>query len=582
MHKTKTLALVSLGLIVGSCSNRYYEKNVYHSSYKKIIDSYVQETEETDKTEKDSLQNELVTIDNNKLWWTNEVSNNIFANSVNQTVSPSSLYSSAIAHSPQVKVFSELPLIRETSITEAEGRFDTRTFLEGKWEKARMQRSSVAQTAHPIFHENSYSLEGGVKRRLESGGEITASQRFSHLNNNSISLSPNAQAESAFTVSLVHPLLKGAGLKYNGSIIEIAKIDLGIADEEFKRQVIAHLTEVNKAYWVLYLARGQYLINKKLYAETKELTEKLRKRGDLDTVKEQLLRAEAALAERETVLIRSEVAIRNTESRLKILVNSPQLKRASKLEFLPTVHPHVAASKSSLKNDLITALKNRPVIDQAFAQLQALDIRKDMSKNELLPQLNAILEVSLHGLEAEDNYGDAFGDQPNQQRYLAGFSYDFPIQNRGAKARHLRRNLEYRQQLEQINATIDTTLFEVKVSHRELETARREVVARQKSLQAATNELDSMKKRWDFAELKGEKGGATYMQFLLDSQERQSTAEEAHLNALVNYSIAVENLERAKGTLLNFNKIVPAGSDRKQDKKNRTLPTKGMKLGSNA
>lgn len=572
MKYTKRIILASLALLLGSCTQKYYKTAAYHHNYRNLIDSYIYEASNVRKIEKPALQTKAAALSHKQQWWTQEITKNLFPSAKQENINPLSLYSGALKHSPQVKVFSELPLIREASIEEATGRFDVHVFLESKWEKNRNPRSSISQTADSVFHEEEYSVEAGLKRKLETGGELVVSQRFSHLDDNSISLSPNAQAKSNFTVSFLQPLLKGAGVKYNTSIIDIAKLDVRTADEEFKRQITSHLSQVNSSYWALYLARAQYLINKRLHDETQEITQKLQKRGDIDTVKSQLLRAEAALAKRETTLIRSEISIKNTESRLKILVNSPKLKRATQIELLPNYHPQIIEYKESLKQVLVTALKNRPEIDQAFLQLQALDIRKDMANNELLPQLNLILESSYGGLDHDTSYGDSYNKQWGHDSYLAGLSYDFPIQNRAAKARYRRRNLEFRQQMEQINATIDTTLFEVKVSYRELETARREIAARYKSLMASTNELKSIKKRWDIAELRAEKGGATYMQFLLDSQERKAEAEESYLKSLVHYSVAMENLERAKGTLLQFNKV---RSSRTVDETNH-LPTNNV------
>ena len=43
-----------------------------------------------------------------------------------------SLLFSALAHSSQVKVYSELPLIRETAIIEADSAFDPTAFLESR------------------------------------------------------------------------------------------------------------------------------------------------------------------------------------------------------------------------------------------------------------------------------------------------------------------------------------------------------------------------------------------------------------------------------------------------------------------
>ena len=487
-------------------------------------------------------------------WWNQGVKGPIFEDSEQVPKDLKSLYISSLTHSPQVKVFSDLPLIRQTSILEAQGRFDVIGFIESKWEKSAtpVNRTGLVETGRSNYHEEVYSTEGGFRKRFDTGAEATLSQRFSHYQDNSTTLVPNSQMEGVLTLSVIQPLLRGSGREYNNSIIKIANIDKNVSELEFQRQLMSHLSEVNRAYWSLYVSRAEYTIIKKLYLDTTELVNKLRERQDLDSRKSELLTAEASLSRREALMIRSEASIKNIESRLRVLVNSPDLKSASRLEIIPRQAPLFDDLKSDVKEVMLIAMKNRPEILQAFEQLKSLDIRKDMSKNELLPQLNLIAETSLNGLDDGDDWQGSFEDEQSNNSWLLGVSYELPIQNREAKARYIRRNLEYRQQLSQINATIDTVLFEVKVAYRELETAHREVQAKHRSLKAADDDQKAMSDRWDVSNFRGEKGGATYLQFLLDSQVRYSRAAEECMKALVTYNIALENLERVQGTLLSY------------------------------
>ena len=48
---------------------------------------------------------------------------------------------------------------------------------------------------------------------------------------------------------------------------------------------------------------------------------------------------------------------------------------------------------------------------------------------------------------------------------------------------------------------------------------------------------------------------ATYLDTLLDSQDRRSSSEEEFIRAAANYQIAIVNLERAKGKLLNYSDV---------------------------
>ena len=66
-------------------------------------------------------------------WWIRSQRASIGENGGGRTFSLEELYRRALQHSKQIRVFSDLPLIRETGIREAKGAFDTNTFLEGKF-----------------------------------------------------------------------------------------------------------------------------------------------------------------------------------------------------------------------------------------------------------------------------------------------------------------------------------------------------------------------------------------------------------------------------------------------------------------
>src|SRR4029077_17882038 len=66
-------------------------------------------------------------------WWIRGQRNTIGNASQAQGITIDDLYVRALPHSSQIRVFSDLPLIRETGIREAKGAFDTNAFLQGKF-----------------------------------------------------------------------------------------------------------------------------------------------------------------------------------------------------------------------------------------------------------------------------------------------------------------------------------------------------------------------------------------------------------------------------------------------------------------
>ena len=63
----------------------------------------------------------------------------------------------------------------------------------------------------------------------------------------------------------------------------------------------------------------------------------------------------------------------------------------------------LSASAIDAQQAAATALEYRPEINQAFLQFRAATIREKMSRNELMPELNLVLEGSLGGLSSGDS-----------------------------------------------------------------------------------------------------------------------------------------------------------------------------------
>lgn len=490
-------------------------------------------------------------------WWIRGQRNTIGESSRAQRLSVDELYARAMRHSTQIRVFGDLPLIRETGIQEAQGAFDTNAYLQGKFDRSNDPVGNTLTTGGASrFRQDEWSFEAGVRKKVITGAEINLSQTLSRTDNNSIYFLPNPQSDAKLTLSVVQPLLKGAGVGYNRSIIQIARLDSDIAMQEFIRQSESHLLEITRTYWALYAARVTYLQKARLVEETARVTDELRARRRMDAGQSQLFRAESALASRRSDLVRAEAAIRNAQDRLKALTSDPTLLDDPSTEIVP--HDRLVLTKAAFDGTSAAqaALESRPEINQAFLQLRAATVREQMSRNELMPELNLVLQGSLGGLDDGD-FGGAYGREysTGSPGWGAGLVLSFPLENRIARARLERRQLELRQQMDQLRTTIDTVLLEVKISAREVATAWRETQAKYAAVTAFTEDLETLQARRALEAVNQDVQMAAYLDTMLDSQDRRAIAEEEFIRAAANYQIAIVNLERAKGRLLNYTSV---------------------------
>ena len=495
-------------------------------------------------------------------WWLRGQKNSI-GDSSGKAITIEDLYIRALRNSKQIRVFGDLPVIRETGIREAKGAFDTNAFLQGKFDRSNDPVGNVLTTGGASrFKQDEWSFEAGAKKKFVTGTEVTLSQKLGQVANNSIYFQPNAQSTGELALSIVQPLLRGAGIGYNRSVMRIAKLDSDIAMAEFVRQSESHLLEITRTYWALYAARVTYLQKAKLVDETARVTDELKARQKVDAHQTQLFRAESALASRRSDLIRTEAAIRNAQDRLKALTSDPALLSSPNTELIPGDRLVLNATAVDAQQAAAAALDHRPEINQAFLQLRAATIRENMQRNELMPELNLVLQGSLGGLSGGD-YADAYGKQYNEggPGFSAGFVFSIPLENNIARARLDRRRLELRQQLDQLKTTIDTVFLEVKISAREAATAYRETQAKYSAVKAFTADVDSIQARRTLQTTSPAPGAdeasqtSVFLDTLLDAQDRRSTAEEEFIRAAANYQIAIVNLERAKGQLLAYSDV---------------------------
>ena len=156
----------------------------------------------------------------------------------------------------------------------------------------------------------------------------------------------------------------------------------------------------------------------------------------MDAVTNQIVRARAAVTARESDLYRSEAAVKNAEGRIRALVNAPDLGMLDEFELMPTEQPTSMEIPVDLRLALETSIKNRPELHSAVKQIKAASVRADMSKNELLPALDVVLESYVAGLQGDSDVAGAWQEMFNegQPSYSAGLLLEVPLRNREAKA----------------------------------------------------------------------------------------------------------------------------------------------------
>lgn len=493
-------------------------------------------------------------------WWDAAVRQPLWRGTTGYDTLLDDLVGRTLQYSLEMKAASQQVLIRQTMIEEASSVFDWATFLESKWRDLNEPVGNTLVTGGPPrLLQDQVVTKGGVRRRNELGGEVEFSQQLGIEHSNSLFFVPPNQGQSRMALSYRQPLLRGAGRKYNRALIALASIDTLAARDQFLTDLEQHLFDVSRAYWTLYQERALLLQKRRSVEQVAEWLRILQKRQSLDVVTSQLVRAQAAYEQRRAAIVRADAAVRDSEARLRLLVNDPALPFGPSYELVPDESPYAIPARVDFPMAVATAIHNRPDLGRVMQEIKMGAVRVEMSQQELLPALELLLETYVMGLDGSDNVWGAVGGQFGEgaPSYTAGLMFEVPIGNRAARARLERRQFELGQLQSQMQFAIERVKVEVELSVREVETCWREMGAQFTVMRASRERLDYLQQRW--LRLPGEEGTAgLVMEDLLAAQDVLVEAEAAFVRAQTTYNVALVGLQRTTGTLLHDEGVVLA------------------------
>ena len=487
-------------------------------------------------------------------WWIGEIQQPQFVDRQPLPVNLDNVVLMALQRAPELQVLNTEPEVQRTLIDQNIAAFDWGTFVNTAWNDTSVPVGSLLQTgtAGGRFEETQLSVEGGITKLLATGGDIRVGQSFGRLDNNSLFLTPNDQGISRLVIDYRQPLFRGAGKRYTQRQIVLARLDFEQIQNQSTQRIQEYLVEVVSAYWQLYQARAVLVQTRRSYDRAIELLIRLRNSPGIDVTNDQIFRAEAAAGSRKSDAIRAEYEVRNAQDILVNLTVGPDSQETNFLELIP--EPMVLPEY--VPNDLETlayvALRNRPEIGEAIARIKTGETLEYIAVNELLPQLDAILSTSLNGLRGDF---DAFGAFSNQFRrgdpsYSVGFEFALPVGNRAAKSAVQRQQLQTKIFTQQFEKSVGDVVLDVRIAARNLERLNSEMQNNFRALQKSAQELEQIRTRQELLLDEG-KTASFYVENLLASQARLTQAEGRLLTSQTEHAIALIDLKRATGELLN-------------------------------
>ncbi|MEM7453796.1 MAG: TolC family protein [Planctomycetota bacterium] len=488
-------------------------------------------------------------------WWIAQVEQPMIADRMPVFVSLDEIIFVALQNAPQVHIINAQPRLGETVVREEEAAFDWNSFVESSWNDQNVPVGSTLDNGalSGRFIQREWNVEAGLSRRLLSGGDIRIGQNLGSLDNNGIFLIPPDQGNARLVLDYRQPLMRGRGREIAVSQIALARLDLERTSSTSLRDLQSYLVDVVSAYWDVYFRRATLLQNRRSMERASELYDQLQARSDVDVSNDQLLRAEAALAARQTEVIRSEYELINAQDRLINLSVGPESEGAETIELLTEPLLTDTSLQVSTEQTVQEAIRGRPEIHQAITDIKTATVQQNIAANLLLPQLDGVISSFVTGIRGNKDAGNAFVDQFTRgaPSYTVSMSFEVPIGNRAARSRLERTQLQVEIFRRSFERAVGDVVVDARISARNLQRLNREIENNSFALEKAAEELDLIRQRRRL-NLDDGKTGSFYIEDLLASQARLTAAESRLVRSQTELAVALIELKRATGGLLRI------------------------------
>jgi outer membrane protein TolC len=284
-------------------------------------------------------------------------------------------------------------------------------------------------------------------------------------------------------------------------------------------------------------------------ADFEEIYDYLYARQAFDITPVQLNATKADLEAAKVDFVARRANVLDAEDELIAIMNDPEINLADSVELIPRDLPLAERVVVDRLAEIQSALDNRTELREQQLRVSNAQVLVGRAKNLELPRFDLTFQTTYHGLggNADSSFDEA--TTGNFIEYFIGVDLEVPVGNRGLRAARRRAELQHEQAVAQLRQTFEDVILDVNVSVRRLRTSYDQIAPAFESAEAREQEVASIvarAERKDFNTLINE----------LNSLRNLATTRRAMLRALIDYNIALIDLERAKGTLLEYNNIV--------------------------
>ncbi len=402
-------------------------------------------------------------------------------------------------------------------------------------------------TAYPgTSKSHDTDFNAGVSGKLITGTEYDIGFFNERYKSSITTQSPNPYYATEPKITITQPLFRDFGVTVNKADIIVARNNRLQSGASFKDTVMDAISKAKIAYYNYIFYLENYAIARLSLERARHLLEINNARyqkGLISSV--DLLETEAAAAQREKTVLTAESQVKKAEDDLKLitnLVDDPEVWNA-RIEL--TDKPAFIVEDADLLQSLKDAFEYRPDYYSAKIDLKSRDIEIVTARNALFPTVDLIGSFGLNGLGKD--YQDALAKiDSDYTDWSVGVKFSLPWGS-GDRAKHDQRQLEKAQALLAFKRLEQNIILEIRDKVRLAKTQKQQVDAATLSKEKETQNYDAQKERYA--------AGQVSTHDMLDYQDKLSQAELDYIRALIDYNIALVNLDKSQGITLVKNNI---------------------------
>ncbi len=263
--------------------------------------------------------------------------------------------------------------------------------------------SAPTQTIPPAYTQHAGNANFQYTQYFAPGTEFQASLTNNRTSTNLGAFNLfNPDIQSALTIQITQPLLRGFGVLPNTRLIIEAKNTEKVGLSQLSQQVIATVTQVSTDYWELVYARENVKVEETAVQVSQTLYDDNKRRAEIGSLAPlDVLTAQSQLASDKQALVQARsVQLQDETVLLNDVTKNPADGAFTGIEIVPTTPISAPAENANLRvEDAVKeAWEKRPELQQLALNLKNAGIEVKATRNELLPALNLFGEYIATGL----------------------------------------------------------------------------------------------------------------------------------------------------------------------------------------